>query len=752
MSQQDARILKPGSLQKIAFNPALMAQFDAKTTSGSLAVFDDLFDDNESIFKFVHPRKAGDFKYDPDDTNSADDRGELVLVKNGKRFKRIHNGVFSPAWFDIDETGTTNVGAALTSMFIKANANKAEVEANGTYLIDEAANNYSVLVYTDLRGHGTFLTRKGATLSVMKSFVTVENISIDGGDTGRGLYNDGWQYVTARGVKVQNVQNQGFWFRRAHYSRINGCTTRRTLGAFGDGIYVAYARNTQIHNNMVTEYQRIGITCEGSDVNSEYTYSFIITNNTVKTAIMTISEGSYPNGAIWCENVAGGIIMGNVTDDSRFRGIAISPSIQDGKKYKYIISNNSVKNVRSSSPGFGVGYAVVYATGCSIMMSNNYAIDCERGYAVGDHDLAIIDNCYFQLEDQVASWTSLFALVQPLTDQNDDTRKSVTIIRNCHNEVVHPTRGAIAYANLQYSRGDITVENNSGSMGFIMNTANRLTGNVTIRNSYQDLSTVTAANSVMVNITGKYILDNVHIKMPAVGLLPYCGEMQVLNNSLITCDVQTRLTIYLYATSNILVKDSTLDNVYFFDMRSPNMKVRFINSEFLRYSTTEGVMQNTPALLDELTVLNCRFDPNITAIPIRVNGGVTKSEIGNNLYYSKYLTTGFTPKTQPRTMAWGTTSAMPVLTEEMVGYEYFDQNIKLMRRWMGDYWFTPPSYFVSDTVSPLGKAYLNSTYGQHKAGTIVYCPDISTGKRKYIKLTDALSSDWEIITAITIAG
>lgn len=53
--------------------------------------------------------------------------------------------------------------------------------------------------------------------------------------------------------------------------------------------------------------------------------------------------------------------------------------------------------------------------------------------------------------------------------------------------------------------------------------------------------------------------------------------------------------------------------------------------------------------------------------------------------------------------------------------------------------------FNSSSTMPT-KALLNSTYGNYKAGTTIIYPSIQTGRKRFLKLSDAISGEWEVIT------
>lgn len=743
-------------VDKPVSNPTKV-ELDRRIVYGTIVEFVNQFDATTASSYFVTDKgRQGLFVYDPTDTVSNAD-GILVLTKGTKRYKRVHNRVFQPSWWGIDETGTTSVGPLLNSMFLSAQNNGATVEANGIYLIDEPYPNafpFIVAVRCNLIGRGVFRTRNGATINYLNTNVTIANITIDGSNgtanVGRGLYNDGWAGATAFNVKVFNTSNQGMWWRNADNAKITNCTTRNNTGENGDGIYVSQASGVQILNNFCTEFQRIGIAVEGNDTGFDYTKDATVIGNIVKNAIPSVKESqNYPNGGIWLENIAGCTVMGNTVENTYFRGIAVTPSIAStDTKYSNIISNNRIKNCHkidaASGPGYGI--AVVYANHTSTKISGNILVDCQRYIGVGDgEEYEITDNTFKIDKDAAADVSALITI--DFIRLASPTKKTKVVIDNCVNAIEGLGSGrAIFYPNVNNQRADLEVRNCKGDFSPAIVGTQTVDGDFKFINCTLDWSTITQANAVVFNITGKVTLKDCTVKLNA-SLFPACSEIE-FNNTYCYATAMTRWTQYLNGARIIRVLNgSRFDNVYFYDIRRANSEIYLKESYFDNYPASQGLFVNTVSLVNRLEVDGCRFsETNVTTAPLSFAFGVTNVVVGENHYATNGLLniTGAPVIKQYRNYTIGETQrpATPQL-----GHVHFNTATLKFERWNGTTWDSSAGFVTNNATTAPTKASLNAAYGAYKAGTIINYPAITVGNggpKKFIKLKDDNTADWDV--------
>lgn len=741
----DGTLVRPGTLPELTFDPALADKINHRLPFSSLSEFRSGVVGSSKTFILNEPGKEGVFILDTSDNISQDDNGALVLVADNLRFKRDHNGVFTPSWWEVDETGVANSSAQMTKVFQAANAKSARVEANGVYLINDATAKYSVLVYTNLSGHGTFLTRNSAVLKVMKSNITISGITVDGGsNTGCGITNDGWSYLTIDGVKVRNVSGQGIWSRGGDYAKFINNTIRNCRGSFGDGIYSSRANNVQILNNQCYEFQRIGIAVEGSeDPVIDYSNNVIIMGNICKDAIYTLNETQYPNGGIWCENVADVTVIGNHTENTFFRGIAVTPSIEDGSRHKYIISENTIKNcMRTDAAGLGYGIAFVYATGQVVNITDNHIVDCQRGIGLGDMDIAFVKNNTFSLENRPVSDINCLISIDYIRTA-DASKRSKVYIDNCINNISGlPSGRGVTFPNVNNLRGDLEVSNCKGDFSFIMGTQQQFSS-ILVRNCKLDYTTLTGSNVIWFNVDGKVKLIDTEIIVGA-SFFPYNSEL-IFDN----CEVKSgnagkaRITLFSSGSRIIRIKGSTFKDVYFYNIRRAGHEFYLRDSSFEGYDV-QGVFDNTVVLVSLLDVDRCSFDKVSTNTPLRFSTGVSKVVMGGNIYNSGLLIesgSGVIPVyEQYRQVIRHSVASRPAAPRS---YErFYNTELASEEFYNGVRYVSIPDLLTNNTTVTPTKESLNVLYGNNPRKFEVFFPNRPGGAKLYKKLSDGASSEW----------
>lgn len=725
------------------------AEFNKKIAFGTITEFNSTFDTLAKAFYVTDKGKEGLFVYDPNDVASvADD--VLVLVRNNKRYKRIHFKTFYPSWWGIDETGTTTSGQLLNKMSSAAKANNADIQANGNYLIDEPyVNNqpFNFAIQTNLFGRGTFKTRNNATINYLGNNITVTNITVDGyngaSNSGRGIFNDGWSNGVAFNVKVINTVGQGFWWRGTDNAHIFGCTTKNNTGASGDGIYVSQAVNVNLHDNTCTEFQRIGIAVEGSDTNLRYSTDVLVNDNIVKDAIPSALESqNYPNGGIWLENVAGCTVTGNRVENTYFRGIAVTPSLTSPTKRAVVIKGNTTKGMRridaASSSGYGINCS--YAENCSILITDNIMFDCQRYIGVGGADSVLIDNCVFDIDEDAAEDISCLITVDYIRDATATKRTKVSV-SNCKNNIVGLASGkGFFFPNVNNQQADLEVRDCKGDFSLALTGTQQIQGNFTFINCLLDWSGINQANATLFNISGKVLFRDCEVKLTG-SLFPACAEIE-FNNTYCHSDVGARWTQWLTGALKIrILNGSFFDFVHFYDIRRPGTEIYLKNSRFENYPASQGLFVNTVSLAERLEVDGCRFsETNVTTSPLSFATGVNNVVIGENFYATNALVNinGTPVYKQYRNFTIGNTQkpATPLL-----GHEHYDGTVGFIKgdgtKWRG----TAATLINNSAIAPT-KDQLNTAYGVYFAGTQVAYPNHNGGPKIYTKLVDAADGNW----------
>ena len=139
-----------------------------KLSFGNFSQFASTFDETLDSFYLTESRKEGLFKYDPTDITSAQDNA-MVLVKNGKRFKRQHSGIINAGWWDLKGNGVDDTVEFKKALSYVANNGGTLFIPDGVFSVVLASQAPDIIVVNPsvkqiiITGTGTLKTRKGYT-------------------------------------------------------------------------------------------------------------------------------------------------------------------------------------------------------------------------------------------------------------------------------------------------------------------------------------------------------------------------------------------------------------------------------------------------------------------------------------------------------------------------------------------------------------------------------------------------------------
>ena len=98
---------------------------------------------------------AGVFQYDPTDTTSADNGGTIIVLADGRRFKRDFDGDFHAGWFEVDGKNQTDNTAKITKAIAATTYGGNLVFHPGTFLHTGIQINKSI----NIIGSGRYATK-----------------------------------------------------------------------------------------------------------------------------------------------------------------------------------------------------------------------------------------------------------------------------------------------------------------------------------------------------------------------------------------------------------------------------------------------------------------------------------------------------------------------------------------------------------------------------------------------------------------
>ena len=124
---------------------------------------------------------AGQFQYDPTDTSSIDNNGTIIVLNDGRRFKRDFSGALNVGWFDLTDGGVvenvTAVQAAIDT------GHPVLTYPSGTYKVTGAV----LKSYQKHFGNGTVLTSTGSIFTPQGNAQLVEVAGFSFTGSGRAI-------------------------------------------------------------------------------------------------------------------------------------------------------------------------------------------------------------------------------------------------------------------------------------------------------------------------------------------------------------------------------------------------------------------------------------------------------------------------------------------------------------------------------------------------------------------------------------
>lgn len=637
-------------------------------------------------YNIIDKVKSGLFYYDASDVTSADD-GVMTIVVSGKRYKRQFQEYVNPVWFGAVGDGVTvdNTAMAAAAAYATAKKKTILIESGYRFLITTQIN-----FGCSIEGYGTINTRSGAWVAVTLSGVSVKNIRINGGApgntiSGKGLYLAFQSRITVDNVKIDSVNSPGMYFRNGIDLKAINSRVGTTRTEYADGIYFDNCVNALADNNTCFDFGRVGIVFENSCVNWQ------ATNNNIRDAFPAILPQF--SAGIWGERTKGGNASNNVIENVREKGLIISPNttVTSGVTYTFTVVGNFIRGVSDAGLGFDFSQDQV------LNASNNTFVDCRIGMRIGECNEANINNNIFTVRDSAVSYMRELIRYNPTTISG---RKSSLTVSNCKNYVNSLSYPPINITNVSGHKGDLNViDCNVGNWAFELQPIT-LAGDINYVNSYLDFSTKGNAQRYIANGINTSFRQSKIVLSKTNNLFVQGTKVEFLD-----CDISSDSTNHLqfgsFGNVNFRMERSKVNKVKLYNLRTNTMRMSLIDNTFTEYPS-EGIFNTVVVSLAFLEARGNQFISTLTTnAPIQLVNGATVSSFGVNGYTSPTLTTGFIPRYE-----------MPVhLTN-------------------------------NGTTSPT-KTTLNTTYGSQRAGTTVTYASITGGGKKFRKITDSSTSDWE---------
>lgn len=128
--------------------------------------------------RITDPGIAGFFYYDASDTTSVDNGGTVIVASNGKRWKRVFDGVVNILWFLADPNGQSGSADALLSAWTNTPIGSTLLVPPGSFKIEKA----TVLTHKgcNIQCHGEFVVSDGTWVGI--TFTRDPDFTLSGND------------------------------------------------------------------------------------------------------------------------------------------------------------------------------------------------------------------------------------------------------------------------------------------------------------------------------------------------------------------------------------------------------------------------------------------------------------------------------------------------------------------------------------------------------------------------------------------
>ncbi|MDR6550299.1 right-handed parallel beta-helix repeat-containing protein [Paenibacillus qinlingensis] len=244
-------------------------------------------DPNPSLAYYVtNEMQEGFFRYDPNDTTTADNTGTVLVSTNGKRFKRMYEDTIIATWFGAKGDGLTNDTLALQTALNTASGHKLFIpkQRSGFYLTGQLFIPSQIAIElepgTIIQAIDT-LSRVSPTFERLIRIKTVKDVYINGNGAifrmNKAAYTSGEQahifdISGSENVVIENINAND---------------------SGGDGFYIGYFEST------VTFCRNIVIRNCRADNNRRQGLSVISVDGlTVENCRFTNTKGTAPQSGV----------------------------------------------------------------------------------------------------------------------------------------------------------------------------------------------------------------------------------------------------------------------------------------------------------------------------------------------------------------------------------------------------------------------------------------------------------------------
>jgi len=519
-----------------------------------------------------------------------------------------NSNYIQPEQFGAKGDGIVDDTDSFIDMINKNQEEKKPILISKNYKISE-----DLVFNSSIEGKGSISTVSGAKIILKGNNLSVSGITINGNNTGMGLYVSYSSGCTIQDVSVLNVKGGGITLQTCDNSKVISCLTRNTMGKFGDGIIALNSRNIHIDSNVCSDFQRAGVVVDWSG--EKKSENPIIVNNRCFDAYPSI-DGQI-NAGIWIENCKNGKIENNTIRNTLSKGIVVTPNVNSKSTYEYFVSNNIVEY---SSEGLNF----VYASNQVLIESNNRYIDVDNVYEIGDCKKALLQGSTYLTKNKEDEQIKSIIRFKP---SNSNTAE--LIIKDCENRI-NKDETPVSILNMYGIRGNITISDCIGNFRIAIN-ENSLLGSIVIDNCELDYTKGRKTNYFS-NNSGRFSVSNSKIILNPNTENRIQARMVEINNSNIISDIKyCKILVGQYGSRNFKIYNSTFENVYFSDITQPDTSINIESITVFDFPKIGFISSRTR--IKEANVLNSTFYSSGKDAAINVKAA--KNTLKNNS--SKYL-------------------------------------------------------------------------------------------------------------------
>jgi len=341
---------------------------------------------SNNFFYTTDINQEGEWYYDSTDSTSSDNTGTILVTSDGKRIKRIFNGLLNVKWFNqagVNDNVIFENALSVGDVFIP--------NGNYTFLAPVTIPPSRRIIgesYGNMSSPKSIITHSGGEAFVTNSSiidfsgVTLKNLRIKGGTATKYAISSHYPYTYLENIHIESDSGSGKYLG-------NGIRIHNDGGSSSMGGWNSTITNCKVvcdENDIINYRTLLKLEINGGNVsvvkndfllgntgiNIVSGESFLIEGNNLNKIRDRIStNGNIINGAIVIGGLSGSVAK-NVSINSNYIE-ANSRAVVINEAYNTSILNNYINDVGFADPGFALdGNIYISSLSKKVSIDNNY--------------------------------------------------------------------------------------------------------------------------------------------------------------------------------------------------------------------------------------------------------------------------------------------------------------------------------------------------------------------------------------------